>query len=442
MSWLLAQPQELDQGLLLRTATSADIDALVTFNGAVHTYTPDGSPSPRIMARVREWLDGSHPLVGPDDFLLVEDTASGQIVSSVAVLRQQWAYAGIPFTVAQTEFVGTLPAYRRRGLVRAQMEVVHRASAAAGDLVQAINGIPWYYRQFGYALTLPMQGGRAMLASAVPSLPAGAGEPYHIRPATPDDLPFIMAVERQAQDRSLYALQRTPAYWQHEVFELGELNIFRRHWHVIQTPTGEPVGYLAHLHHPTQPRRWLTTLEVAASTSWLAVVPVALRHVRSLSGTVPAETVGIAGGLEHPAYAVFPTSLTLVDPPRAWYIRISDETAFLRHIVPALERRLAASVALNYTGELRVNRYRAGIRLRCERGRIVEVATWSDADARAVTVASAAFPDETFTHMLCGTRSLAELEAQYPDCEVANEEVRTLLTILFPKAPSAIWVMG
>jgi hypothetical protein len=281
-----------------------------------------------------------------------------------------------------------------------------------------------------------------MPASTVPSLPDGVAEPYHIRPATPDVLPFIIEVERQAQGRSLYALQRPPAYWQHEVFELGELNIFRRHWHVIQTPTGEPVGYLAHLHRPSQPRRWLTTLEVVDGVSWLVVVPVALRYLRALESAVPAETVGIAGGLEHPAYAVFPTSLTLTDPLHAWYIRIPDEIAFLRHMAPALERRLAASVAVGYTGELRVNRYRAGIRLHVESGKIVEVAPWAGAEARAVTVASAAFPEETFTHLLCGTCSLAELEAQSPDCEVANEEARVVLTTLFPKAPSAVWVMG
>ncbi|MBA3824640.1 MAG: GNAT family N-acetyltransferase [Ktedonobacterales bacterium] len=442
MSWLLATPHELGDGLRLRTATPADIEALVAFNGAVHTYTSDGAPSPRIMARVREWLDGTHPHIGPADFLLVEDAITGQIVSSVAVLRQQWAYAGMPFTVAQTEFVGTLHAYHRQGLVRYQMDVVHAASAAAGDLVQAINGIPWYYRQFGYALTLPMGGGRAMSASAVPTLPAGATEPFTIRPATPDDLPFIMAVEQDAQRRSLFAVQRTPAYWQHEVFTLGELNIFRRHWHVIQAPNGTLVGYLAHGQHPTSPRRWLTTLEVAEGTSWLAVVPSALRHLRELVGTVPAETLGIAGGREHPAYAVFPTRFALLDPPGAWYIRIPDEVAFLRQIAPILTGRLAASLAVGYTGEVRLNRYRSGILLRFAAGQLAEIAPWAAADARALTVASAAFPDDSFTHLLCGTRSLADLEAQYSDCEVATDEVRALLTILFPQRTSAVWVMG
>jgi Acetyltransferase (GNAT) domain len=442
MSWLLAAPLALGDGLRMRPATSADTEALVAFNGSVHTYTSDGAPSPRIKARVREWLNGSHPLVGPDDFLLVEDTAaSGQIVSSVAVMRQWWTYAGIPFAVAQTEFVGTLPGYRHRGLIRRQLAVVHEASAAAGHLLQAINGIPWYYRQFGYELTLPMGGGRAMPASALPALPPGAVEPYAIRPALPDDLPFIMEVERQTQERSLYAVQRSPAYWQHEVFRLSELNIFRRQWHIIQTPAGQPVGYLAHLHRPTQPRRWLSTIEITAGTSWLDVLPVALRHVRALEGAVPAETVGVAGGLEHPAYAVFPASLALVEPPNTWYIRVPDEAAFLRHIVPVLERRLAASVAVSYTGELRLNRFRAGLVVRFARGRLVEVAPWNGATASALP-AGATFPAGTFIHLLCGTRSLAELEATVPDCQMPNEEDRVLLQVLFPKQPSTVWVMG
>lgn len=81
MHWLLAAPLDLDGELRMRIATAADIDALVTFNGSVHTSTPDGSPSPHIMARMPEWLNGSHPLIGPDDFLLVEETANRQIVS-------------------------------------------------------------------------------------------------------------------------------------------------------------------------------------------------------------------------------------------------------------------------------------------------------------------------------------------------------------------------
>jgi hypothetical protein len=438
VSWLRASPQTLAAGLVLRTATPADIEPLVTFNGAVHTYSPDGAPSPRIMARVREWLDGSHPLIGPGDFLVVEETATRSIISSVAVLRQQWTYAGIPFEVAQTEFVGTTLAFRRHGLVRRLMAVVHAASAAAGHLMQIINGIPWYYRQFGYEQTLPMQGGRGMRTSQVPAFARGSGEPCTIRPATPADLPFIMAVERQAQQRSLYAVQRAPAYWHHELFGLHELNIFRRQWSILQTPSGESVGYLAHVPRPAQASRWLSTLEIAAGRSWWEVVSVALRYLRDLPGEVPAETVGIAGGDAHPAYDIFPTTMSLRDLPHVWYVRIPDAAAFLHHIAPALERRLAASVAQGYTGELRLNTYRTGVLMRFERGRLATVTPWAEADARAVSVASAAFPETAWMHLLCGTRSLAELEVQVPDCQVDGDATRMVLNALFPVQPSLV----
>ena len=59
------------------------------------------------------------------------------------LISQTWAYEGIPFEVGRPELVGTLPEYRNRGLVRAQFEEVHRWSAARGELVQGITGIPY-----------------------------------------------------------------------------------------------------------------------------------------------------------------------------------------------------------------------------------------------------------------------------------------------------------
>ena len=56
--------------------------------------------------------------------------------------------AGLP------ELVGTHPDYRRRGLVREQFEVLHRWSKERGHLMQAIAGIPYYYRRFGYEMAV------------------------------------------------------------------------------------------------------------------------------------------------------------------------------------------------------------------------------------------------------------------------------------------------
>src|SRR5260370_563284 len=90
---------------------------------------------------------------------LVEDTRNGAIVSSINLINQTWSYEGIPFKVGRPELVGTLPDYRQRGLIRKQFEVLHAWSAERGQKLQAITGIPFYYRQFGYEFAVSMGSG-------------------------------------------------------------------------------------------------------------------------------------------------------------------------------------------------------------------------------------------------------------------------------------------
>src|SRR5207249_3326918 len=140
-------PHDLGDGLLLRQATAADTEELVDCNGAATGNWETGEPDEGTAIWTRDLLEGRHPNVGPGDFTVVEDTASGAIVSSICLISHTWTYGGIPFGVGEAQLAGTRAAYRRRGLVRAQFDVIHRWSAERGQRVQVITGIPWYYRQ-------------------------------------------------------------------------------------------------------------------------------------------------------------------------------------------------------------------------------------------------------------------------------------------------------
>ena len=96
--------------------------------------------------------------------------------------------AGLP------ELVGSDPKYRRRGLVRAQFDVIHAWSAERGHKAQVITGIPYYYRQFGYEMGLALDGGRVGYLPHIPKLDEDKAEPYHIRVANEEDIPFISAL--------------------------------------------------------------------------------------------------------------------------------------------------------------------------------------------------------------------------------------------------------
>jgi GNAT superfamily N-acetyltransferase len=128
----------LEGGLVLRRATAADAAELIAFDGTV--FGAPGQPDRSIAAWTRDLLARPHPTFADGGFTAVQDASTGRIVSSLGLIPQTWSYAGVRFGVGRVELVGTLPAYRRRGLIRRQMEEAHRWNAA--QLAWATSAIP------------------------------------------------------------------------------------------------------------------------------------------------------------------------------------------------------------------------------------------------------------------------------------------------------------
>lgn len=399
-------------------------------------------PDEGVAAWTRDLLRGDHPTFGPGDFTIVEERATGRIVSSAALISQSWSYAGIPFKVGRPELVGTAPEHRRRGLVRAQFDVIHGWSAGRGELVQAITGIPYYYRQFGYEMAMALGGGRAVAGTLIPRLKEGQVEPYRARPLAEHDAPFAVEVQREAARRSLVSCERDAALWHYELFGKSALNVNRLEWHVLETSSGEPQGILG-----SSPQLWGATLgicvaELRPGLSWLSAAPSILRWARALgearaaAETKNLEKVYFRLGAGHPLLSAAHDRLPEERRPYAWYLRVPDLPSFLRGVGLALEKRLAASPAVGHSAELKLSFYRDGLRLVLEDGRISAVEPWlpSHDDGGA-----AGFPGLTFLQLLFGHRSLDELKGAFPDCWVNGDDARVLLEILFPKRPSDFW---
>src|SRR5436305_2807170 len=84
-------------------------------------------------------------------------------------------------------------------------------------LLQVIDGIPGFYRQFGYEMALQLGGCRHGYPQLVPELKEGQAEPYRVRPATEPDLPLIARVYREATRRDRVACVRDPAVLRYEL---------------------------------------------------------------------------------------------------------------------------------------------------------------------------------------------------------------------------------
>jgi hypothetical protein len=436
-------PQSLGDGLLLRWGEVADTEALAEFNGRIHSDTDQ--PDEAVIHAIRDWMNGQHPSVGPSDFLVVVDThQNNKIVSSLNLISQTWTYAGISFRVGRPEVVGTDPAYRRKGLVRRQFEVIHELSAARGELLQGITGIRWYYRQFGYEMALNLHGARRLLWSNISKLEKDQTENYRLRVANIADIPLLSRLYAIHCAGSLVARVRSESEWHYELTLTHPKSFSHHRFFIIEDLEGSAVGYLEAGYYPQGIA--VRELAVLPGYSLRMVGEFLTRILKTLSDEriktenrpEPFSLVSFALGTSHPIYIALDRQLEKQIPPYAWYIRIPDLPAFLRKIAPALDKRLEGSVMEGYSGTLRLSFYRSYLTLVFEQGKLIEVGTYQP---QKLQDGDAFFSELTFLQLLLGYRSLKELEYANLDCN-ANARAAVLLEALFPPHPSDVSALG
>jgi hypothetical protein len=435
--------RNLGDDLILRHATLDDEEHLVQFNREIHG---EGEWDARGLDDwTRDLISGEGPTFDTDDFTIVENTETGEIVSSCCLISQTWTYEGIPFKVGRPELVGTKKEYRRRGLVNAQFEVLHKWSAKRGELVQAITGIPFYYRQFGYAMALNLGGGRLGTELNLPELKKDEEEPYTLRPARKKDIPFLMERYEQGCQRSLVSAVWDEALWEYELNGKRQYNINRRECFIIEDKQNKPVGFIG-----VPPVKWgansaLTLFEVAEGIAWADPIPSLIRFLwkngleKAKEQDAKQKAFGFWLGESHPAYDVAASYLPQERKPYAYYTRVPDLAAFLSLIQPVLEARLAESAFANYSGELKLSFYKDGLLFKFEKGRITEI---KNLGFDELEKPQAHFPPYTFLHFVFGHRTVDELREIHTDCYTQKPEIANLLNALFPKKTSDVWAIS
>ena len=435
----------LGDGLILRFATVEDTEELAQFNGRIHG---EQGFNDAVAEWTREFASPSHPTCGPDNVTVVEDTTTKKIVSSMCLIPQVWTFDGLPFPVGRPEAVGTDPTYRRRGLIRAQFDVLHAKSEREGHLVQGITGIPWYYRQFGYEYAIDLDGGRCVYPALIAPLKPDETEAYRYRTATLADLPLVIALYDRDCARSLVACPRSEAEWRRSLDVTPE-SILYEAWIIIETVEGRAVG--------VPPA--VGVMKIARELSWRKMFPVrmfnviegeslrtvlssALRWLKTEAETMaaarqkPVPTIHFELGEQHPVFEAAPEMFHKNIESYAWYVRVTDVPKFLNHIAPVLEGRLAQSALSGFSGEIKVSECVRGFKLNIERGKINAEAWQADDNAPVM------FPPYTFLQVLFGRRSFGELRTMYPDCWSDDDTATVVIETLFPRRYSNVMPIG
>lgn len=440
--------QELGDGLVLRWSTSDDAENLARLCGMAFRNKEDDPSDEWMELAVHQLMSGKHPLMGTNDYGLVEDTnkKDNPIVACVCLLYYTWQYQGISFPVGRPEIVATNPDYRNRGLIRKIFAMVHARSATSGHLMQAITGIPYFYRQFGYEYALELGGKRVVYTSLIPKLKEGETEPYYLRTATSEDIPHLMECYDHQHANSMMLALQPESYHQYRLNEwqmhsikqgISPCQVF------VDSKTNQVLGYATLGEKRSSASYYLWSLNFAPHTNIQALAPSLLRGIAAHGEKVPQTRKDIEPlseihfelGSQHPFYDVLGALAPKSEQPYAWYIRVPDLPAFLKKITPVLEQRLADSPLFGYSGELKLHFYRDGVRLAFEKGRVTTIESWRPPIYEPDT--SAAYPPLVFLQQLTGYRSLQQLRSAFPDVW-ATDEAALLLTILFPARFSSV----
>ncbi|GCE14930.1 GNAT family N-acetyltransferase [Tengunoibacter tsumagoiensis] len=437
---------DLGNDLILRWSTPTDTEAIAHLCGQVFKEKEDDPPNQFLMNWVRQVMSGHHILMGQNDFGVVEDLHKQEnpIVACTCLLRHTWDYEGIAFPVGRPEIVATDSDYRNRGLIRALFGMIHARSEAEGHLVQAITGIPYFYRQFGYEYAMDLDGKRITFIQTIPKA-RDDEPPYTLRGATEEDIPLILDYYRHHRRDSILWMKLTEEILRFRFTEWQKAAVpdkLPQHMMLIDA-AGVPQAFVL----CGEKRSWrgldVFKLYFAPQVDIQALTPPLLRAL-TLYGEQTAASAEIDPlgeihfhlGRSHPIYDALGGYLApAFDPPYAWYLRVPDLAAFLTHIAPVLEKRLASSWMANYSGTVKIDFYRTGLVLQFEQGRLTRVEPWHKPVYGVDPLAG--FPPLIFLQLLFGYRSLEDLRATFPDVW-AKKEAKSLLEILFPQRDSSI----
>jgi len=407
--------ENLGQGLILRTVRDErDIERYVAFNTVVHGQAT---------GITCDHLLRYHPEICGHDFAFVEDEACGEVVSTTCLIPWHCSYEGIILDVAMLEMVVTRPEYRHRGLIRAQMRRFHERVRERGCDLEIIEGIPYYYRQYGYTYCVDHRASDSLPTWRIPDQDLGEPCPIRLREASPDDSPLLARLYREAMATLPLHMLRGEVYWRF----LLERQRFPAYL-VEDARDGRVLGYIC-TNRQDDGRR-ISVFESAITSS-----SVGLAVLRQLKAEGVSEvTIG------------WPQSGTLVQigrglgsvplPAYQWLLSIPDVAQLLGKVGPVLECRLAASAFASLSADLCLNLYRQGFMLRFREGRLTGVERIGFVDASmGAKGGHLNLPPEAFVRLLFGYRSLDELRDAWPDI-VVRPESRYLVQVLFPKMAS------
>jgi predicted acetyltransferase len=363
-----------------------------------------------------------HPTMTLKDFFVIKH--KGRIVSTINLIPVTWSIGGILLRVAEMGNVATLPEYRGKGLIRRLVDEFHKEVKDQAYDLAIIEGIPYFYRQFGYEYAVPLLEEIRMRLDQIPD----GKSKIKIRPFTQKDIPRAMKLLAQSQRKFHVHSVRDKAVW-----EMQEKTSIASDPEPFQAFAVEEerklIAYFRMRENPKEKELILTEITEVDQLAAQAIL-------------VFLKNFGVQRGLEilsaHISYEE-PLTEHLVAlgavkriPTYAWQVRITDCLRIFQKLKPLFESRLAASMYHRLTETLSFNFRLFTVQMTVREGMIVRIRKVDTGERSPIGL-----NPSVFVQLLMGYRSRQELEATFPDVRI-DVSRKHLIDVLFLKLPSYI----
>jgi predicted N-acetyltransferase YhbS len=415
--------RELGNGLAIKTADSdADVERVAKFDSVVFDDK---------VGDLCRHLFTNHPNTKISDLIFIENE-KGEVVSSLCLIPWEWDYDGITIKVGEMGIVGTAEEYRQRGLIRSQVEYFKQLLNERESDISIIQGIPYFYRQFGYEYSVPLERNCIIELYQIPDYSENEKPKLAYRIAEKKDISAIQKLYNESSKSLGIHSLKDEKIW-HYLAEYNPETCTSADIWLAEDMSGQIVGYFLIAKHPFGDA--LSVAEVSR-LSYDNALDV-LRHLKKLAieNNKPNIRLNIQSNCELVKTAIHHGAIDR--GVYAWQINIPDMVRFLKTISPVLERRLADSPFSGLTEKIRIGFYTEKVAISFENGNITNVEKLELSDNRHEPIR---IPPGSAVPLFLGCRDREELCGLWKDMG-ASPKYSYLFDVLFPKMESYIYTI-
>jgi predicted acetyltransferase len=363
-----------------------------------------------------------HPKMSLKNFYVIKD--EDKMVSTMNLIPVTWSIGGIHLKAAEMGHVGTLPEYRGKGLIQRLIEEYHKEVQKQGYDIAVIEGIPYFYRQFGYEYAIPLLEETKIRLDQIPEWKPK----IKIRPFAEKDIPKAKILLEQSQRKSYVHSARDENIWkmQQRTNIASDPEPFQGY---AVEEQGKMIAYFRTREIPNEKELLLTEITEVDQLAAQAV----LSFLKNYGNQHNLETLSTNVSYEEPfsEYLVSLGAMKTV-PTYAWQIRITDYAKIFCKLKPLFEHRLANSMYYRLTEILNFNFRVFTIQATVKDGKIKAIRKIAKGERSPIGLNPLAF-----VQLMAGYKNRQELEETVPDVRVAVSH-RRLMDVLFPRMPSYI----